>query len=278
METMTSLFATFHIDIDKLIAFGWKILGIIVIFIVGKYIIRWVQKIVRVSFEKSKVDKGVAQFSDSLIKVILYVVLVIIIASNLGIESDAFTAILATGGVAIGLAFQGTLSNFAGGLLILFLKPFVVGDYIIENSGKVEGTVKEIQVFYTKLSTLDNKIVVIPNGTLSNSTVTNVTDRPVRQLDLKVGIGYNSDLKKAKDIIWGILDKEGGVINEEDRKVFVDSLADSSVVLGIRGWVKTEEYWNTRWHILEEIKLTFDREGIEIPYNQLTVHMAEKDN
>ena len=276
---MTGITASvINIDTERLIEFGWKIAGIILIFIIGKVIINWVLRIAQVSFDKGKVDKGVAQFSNSFLKVSLYIVLVAIIATQLGVKSNAFTAVLASGGVAIGFAMQGTLSNFAGGLLILFLKPFVVGDYIIENTGKVEGTVKEIQVFYTKLSTLDNKIVVIPNGTLSNSTVTNVTDRPVRQLDLKVGIGYNSDLKKAKDIIWGILDKEGGVINEEDRKVFVDSLADSSVVLGIRGWVKTEEYWNTRWHILEEIKLTFDREGIEIPYNQLTVHMAEKDN
>ena len=274
---MAGILESVNVDMAKLIDLGWKILGVFAIFIIGRYIIKWIQRIVRVSFEKSKVDKGVAQFSDSLIKVILYVVLVVIMASNLGIKSDAFTAVLATGGVAIGLAMQGTLSNFAGGLLILFLKPFVVGDYIIENSGKVEGTVKEIKVFYTKLSTLDNKIVVIPNGTLSNSTVTNVTDRPVRQLDIKVGIGYNADLKKAKSLICEILDKEGGIINEEDTKVFVDSLADSSVVLGIRGWVKTEEYWNTRWHILEEIKLTFDREGIEIPFNQLTVHMADEN-
>ena len=277
MEKLSGMLAAINVDMEKIISFGWKILGVLAIFIIGRYIIRWIQKIVRMSFERGNVDKGVAQFSDSLIKVVLYVILVVIIAANLGIESNAFTAVLASGGVAIGLAFQGTLSNFAGGLLILFLKPFVVGDYIIESSSKVEGTVKEIQVFYTKLSTLDNKIVVIPNGTLANSTVTNVTDRPVRQLDLKVGISYNADIKKAKDILCSILDKEGGVINEEDRKVFVDSLADSAVVLGIRGWVKTEEYWNTRWRILEEIKLTFDKEGIEIPFNQLTVHMAEKD-
>ena len=278
MGTIKEILYAVHMDVDKLISLGWKLLGVFAIFIIGRYIIRWIQRIVRLSFEKSKIDKGVAQFSDSLIKVILYVILVIIIASNLGIKSNAFTAVLASGGVAIGLAFQGTLSNFAGGLLILFLKPFVVGDYIIENSSKVEGTVKEIQVFYTKLSTLDNKIVVVPNGTLANSTVTNVTDRPVRQLDIKVGIGYNSDLKKAKGLICDILDKEGGVINEEDTKVFVDSLADSAVVLGIRGWVKTEEYWTTRWHILEEIKLTFDKEGIEIPFNQLTVHVDGKEN
>ena len=267
--------AVLNIDTEKLIDFGWKIAGIILIFIVGKMVINWVLRIAQVSFDKGKVDKGVAQFSNSFLKVSLYIVLIAVIATQLGVKSNAFTAVLASGGVAIGFAMQGTLSNFAGGLLILFLKPFVVGDYIIENTGKVEGTVKEIQVFYTKLSTLDNKIVVIPNGTLSNSTVTNVTDRPMRQLDLKVGISYNSDIKKAKNLICGILDKESGVVNEEDRKVFVDSLGDSSVVLGIRGWVKTEEYWNTRWRLLEEIKLTFDKEGIDIPFNQITVHMAD---
>ena len=155
--------------------------------------------------------------------------------------------------MAIGLALQGSLSNFAGGVLILLLKPFVVGDYIIVANDGTEGTVKVIQIFYTKLTTVDNKTIVIPNGTLSNSSLTNVTARPERQLDLKVGI-----------------------IQDEDIKVFVDSLADSSVILGLRAWVKTEEYWSTRWRLLEEIKLIFDEEGIEIPFNQLTVHMAEK--
>ena len=152
----------------------------------------------------------------------------------------------------------------------------VVGDYIIEDTNKCEGTVKEIQIFYTKLTTVDNKTVVIPNGALANNSLTNVTAKAERQLDLRISISYHSDLKKAKQILEQMLDKTESVIQEEERNVFVDSLGDHAVVLGVRGWVKTEEYWPTRWKLLEEIKLTFEEEGIEIPYNQMTVHLREQ--
>ena len=157
----------------------------------------------------------------------------------------------------------------------MFLKPFVVGDYIIEDTNKNEGTVKEIKVFYTKLSTLDNKTIVIPNGILTGNSLTNVTAKAERQLDLKVGISYQSDLKKAKDTLEKLIQENPNIIKEEEWKVFVDSLGDSAVILGMRAWVKTDEYWPTRWKILEDIKLQFDAEGIEIPYNQMTVHLEQ---
>lgn len=262
-----------HDNIPGLIDFGFRVVLVIVLFVVGRIVIQWIRKIVRHSIERTNADKGVAQFVDSLLKFCLYALLIFIIATKLGVESSSVAALIASAGVAVGLALQGSLSNFAGGILILFLKPFVVGDYIIENGGKTEGTVKEIQIFYTKLSTLDNKTIIIPNGTLVNSTIINVTAKPERQLDLKVGISYQADLRKAKEIVEGLLCEEDGVIKEEGIKVFVDSLADSSVILGIRAWVKTEEYWSVRWRLLENMKLTFDKEGIDIPYNQLTVHM-----
>lgn len=262
-----------HDNIPGLIDFGFRVVLAIVLFVVGRIVIQWIRKIVRHSIERTNADKGVAQFVDSLLKFCLYALLIFIIATKLGVESSSVAALIASAGVAVGLALQGSLSNFAGGILILFLKPFVVGDYIIENGGKTEGTVKEIQIFYTKLSTLDNKTIIIPNGTLVNSTIINVTAKPERQLDLKVGISYQADLRKAKEIVEGLLCEEDGVIKEEGIKVFVDSLADSSVILGIRAWVKTEEYWSVRWRLLENMKLTFDKEGIDIPYNQLTVHM-----
>ncbi len=266
-----------HDNIPALIDFGFRVVLVIVLFIVGRIIIQWIRKIVRHSIERTSADKGVAQFVDSMLKFFLYALLIFMIATKLGVESSSVAALIASAGVAVGLALQGSLSNFAGGILILVLKPFVVGDYIIENGGKTEGTVKEIQIFYTKLSTLDNKTIIIPNGTLVNSTIINVTAKPERQLDLKVGISYQADLQKAKEILKSLLSVQNGIIQEEDIKVFVDSLADSSVVLGIRAWVKTEEYWPVRWKLLEQIKLRFDQEKIDIPYNQLTVHMECDD-
>lgn len=261
--------------IPNLIAYGIRILIALVIFMIGRFLIKWIRKRVRHSFDRTNADKGVAQFTDSMLKFGLYLLLILAVAANLGIELSSITVLFAGAGVGVTLALQESLSNFAGGVLILLLKPFVVGDYIIEDNGKNEGTVKEIQIFYTKLTTIDNKTVVIPNGTLANHSLTNVTARDERQLDLKIGISYESDLKKAKQILERMLNENENIIKDEDTNVFVDSLGDSSVVLGIRAWVKTEEYWKTRWGLLEEIKLTFDEEGITIPYNQITVHMGE---
>ena len=261
--------------IPNLIAYGIRILIALVIFMIGRFLIKWIRKRVRHSFDRTNADKGVAQFTDSMLKFGLYLLLILAVAANLGIELSSITVLFAGAGVGVTLALQESLSNFAGGVLILLLKPFVVGDYIIEDNEKNEGTVKEIQIFYTKLTTIDNKTVVIPNGTLANHSLTNVTARDERQLDLKIGISYESDLKKAKQILERMLNENENIIKDEDINVFVDSLGDSSVVLGIRAWVKTEEYWKTRWGLLEEIKLTFDEEGITIPYNQITVHMGE---
>lgn len=261
--------------IPDMVSFGIRLAVALLIFIIGRFIIQLIRKSVKHSIERSSVDTGVAQFTDSLLKFGLYVLLIIIVAGNLGIEVSSITALFAAAGVGISLALQGTLSNLAGGVQILFLKPFVVGDYIIEDTNKNEGTVKEIKVFYTKLSTLDNKTIVIPNGILTGNSLTNVTAKAERQLDLKVGISYQSDLKKAKDTLEKLIQENPNIIKEEEWKVFVDSLGDSAVILGMRAWVKTDEYWPTRWKILEEIKLNFDAEGIEIPYNQMTVHLEQ---
>ena len=261
--------------IPEMVSFGIRLAVALLIFIIGRFIIQLIRKSVKHSIERSSVDTGVAQFTDSLLKFGMYVLLIMIVAGNLGIEVSSITALFAAAGVGISLALQGTLSNLAGGVQILFLKPFVVGDYIIEDTNKNEGTVKEIKVFYTKLSTLDNKTIVIPNGILTGNSLTNVTAKAERQLDLKVGISYQSDLKKAKETLEKLIQENPNIIKEEEWKVFVDSLGDSAVILGMRAWVKTDEYWPTRWKILEEIKLNFDAEGIEIPYNQMTVHLEQ---
>ena len=227
-------------SIPGLITFGLEVLAALVAFFIGRLVIKWIRKIVRRGFDTTSV-----------------------------------AALLASSGVAIGLALQGSLSNFAGGVLILLLKPFVVGDYIIEDTNGKEGTVKEIQIFYTKLSTIDNKTIVIPNGMLTNNSITNATAKDERQLDLRVGISYNADIKKAKSMIEKLLSEDASILKEEQMNVFVNDLADSAVVLGIRAWVKNEEYWATRWRLLEEIKVELDENGIEIPYPQVTVHMKE---
>ena len=262
-------------SIPGLITFGLKVLAALVAFFIGRLVIRWIRKIVRRSFERSGADKGVEQFVDSLLKYGLYALLVFSLISSLGFDTTSVAAVLASGGVAIGLALQGSLSNFAGGVLILLLKPFVVGDYIIEDTNGKEGPVKEIQIFYTKLSTIDNKTIVIPNGMLTNNSITNATAKDERQLDLRVGISYDADIRQAKSVIENLLIKDECIIKNEQINVFVHELADNAVVLGIRAWVKNEEYWETRWRLLEEIKLLLDENGIEIPYPQMTVHMQK---
>lgn len=256
------------------IEFGFRVLIAILIFLVGRFLIKWIRKRIRKYLNRKSADTGLTQFTDSFLKIALYIFLLLIVAANLGIEISSISMLFASAGVGISLSLQQTLSNFAGGVLILLLKPFVVGDYIVEDTNNDEGTVKEIQTFYTKLTTVDNKTIVIPNGILANNSLTNVTAKAERQLDLRVGISYDSDLKKAKQLLEQMLKDIPSIIKDENLYVFVDSLGESAVVLGIRGWVKTDEYWATRWDLLEKIKLTFDEEGIVIPYNQLTVHMG----
>lgn len=261
-------------NIPNIVSFGIKVVLALVFFFIGGKVIKWIRKIVRRSFERTGADTGVTQFVDSMLKFGLYALLIFMIATNFGVESSSVAALIASAGVAVGLALQGSLSNFAGGILILLLKPFVVGDYIAVPQEGIEGTVKEIQIFYTKMATVDNQTVVVPNSILTSNSLTNVTARPERKLDLKVGISYDADMKQAKHIIEEILHRDLSVIQDEEIVVFVSDLADSAVMIGLRAWVKTEEYWAARWRILEQIKTEFDQAGIEIPYNQLTVHLS----
>lgn len=259
--------------IPDLISFGIKVVFALVFFFIGRIVIRWIRKLVRKSMQRSGADKGVEQFVDSLLKFSLYFLLLFMIGTKFGIDASSVAALIASGGVAIGLAMQGSLSNFAGGVLILLLKPFEVGDYIIEDTNKNEGTVKEIQIFYTKLTTIDNKTIVIPNGILTNNSLTNATAKDERRLDLRVDISYDADLKKAKAMIMDVLNDDPAVLREDEIVVFVDELGESSVVLGARAWTKSADFWQAKWRILENIKEKMDENQIEIPYRQLTVHM-----
>ena len=263
--------------VPELIDFAIGVVLALLVFWIGAKLIKWIRKLIRISMEKGGVDKGVRQFVDSLVKFALYAILIFSIGSKFGLDTTSVAAALASCGVAIGLALQGSLSNFAGGVLILVLKPFVVGDYIVEDNKGREGTVKEIQLFYTKLLTVDNKTVIIPNGSLANTSLTNVTAQDKRRLDLSVGISYDADLKKAKELIEGLFRADADILKEEDINVFVDNLGESSVVIGARGWVKKDAYWTAKWRLTENIKLTLDENGIEIPFNQVVVHVKENN-
>ena len=263
--------------IPNLISFAIEIVLALIFFFLGRIMIKWIRKLVRKMLEKSNVDKGVETFVDSLLKFMLYGILLFTIATKFGFDTASVAALIASAGVAVGLAVQGSLSNFAGGILILLLKPFVVGDYIIEDNHGDEGTVKEIQLFYTKLLTVDNRTVVIPNGMLTNNSLTNVTHMDERKLELKVSISYESDLLKAKAVLADLIQKESRIMQDKEHRIFVDELGDDGVILGMRCWVSTEDYWNVRWDMLEEIKLTFDRESIVIPYRQMNVRIQESN-
>ena len=251
--------------------FFWSVVIALIVWFVGAKVIRFIRKLVRKAMERRDVDKGVTQFTDSMVKYGLYIVLIIVILNVFGIQTSSVAAAVASLGLTAGLALQGSLSNFAGGVLILILKPFKVGDYIIEDTHKNEGTVSEISIFYTRLRTLDNKVVVIPNGTLANASLTNVTTSDRRQIDLTFGIGYDDDLKKAKAILQQIAETTEERVKDTDIQIFVRDLAESSVNLGFRIWVPMDDYWKVRWELNERVKLTFDEEGITIPYNQLDV-------
>lgn len=264
--------------LPKLLDFGVKILLALVIWFVGMKVIKLLRKILRRFLERSHVDVGVKQFLDSFAKAALYFCLFMALLGWLGISTASVVAVLGSAGLAIGMALQGSLGNFAGGVLILLLKPFKVGDYIIEDANKNEGTVTEIQLFYTKLKTPDNRVIVIPNGTLSNSSLTNVTQQDKRRLDLYVGISYEAELKEAKKVLMGLLEREERRLPKEESLVFVDSLEDSCVRLGCRLWVATGDYWQVKWDLTEQMKLALDEAGIPIPYNQLEVTLKDMES
>ena len=241
---MSQLKAYFNGHIPDLIEFGMKVVLSVLAFYAGTKLIKWFLKITKRSMEKAGVDKGVAQFICSFGKFLLYLILIFNIATYFGVKESSVAALLGTAGVTIGLALQGGLENLAGGVMLLLFKPFQVGDYIIQDqSGGTEGTVYKIEMFYTTLTTVDNKHVIIPNGRLSNSTIINVTAQALRKLEIKVGISYDSDIKKAKKLLYHILQEDPGTKSDKEMQVFVDELGDSAVVLGLRVWVPTEKYW-----------------------------------
>ena len=279
IEAITEEIDRFQRYIDEylpgVVAFGLRVLMALVLFFIGSRLIKLLRRIVRRSMERAGADVGVMQFVDSILKAFLYFVLVMLIASSFGVDTTSVVAMVGSAGLAAGLALQGSLANFAGGVLLLMVRPFKVGDYIIQ--GDLEGTVSEIQMIYTYLLTPDNRKVVIPNGKLADNSLINVTAQEKRRLDIDVGISYTADLKKAKETGMKLLEREERVLKEEERLAVVSELADSAVILKLRFWVKPEDYWSVKWDMTEAVKLAFDAEGIEIPFNQVDVHIREEE-
>ena len=252
-------------------AFLLKIIVCIIIYIIGKNVIGWVVKTVRSMLLRTKMQTGAATFIVSMLKIFLYLILIFGIAMQFGVKESSVAALVASGGVAIGLALQCGLSNLAGGFLILLFQPFEVGDYILAQGE--EGTVQKIEILYTTLHTIDNRKVIIPNGNLANNVIVNATGADRRKLDITVGISYEDDISKAKQVLLQIIERSEYVIREQEAQVFVSELGESSVVMGLRCWVKTEQYFPALWQMNEQIKNEFDRAGLHIPFPQMDVHV-----
>lgn len=250
-----------------------RIALVLVIFFVGRKLIKKIVSLCDQALKRHGMEVTVRRFFCNVINALGYICMLGILLQTVGLTATSLTALVASTGVAVGLALQGSLSNFAGGVLILLMKPFVIGDYIVQ--GNTEGTVKEIGLVYTELITADNRLIVIPNGTLIDSSIVNVTATGKRRLELSVGIGYKSDLKKAKEVLIRLGENDPARDPENPVNVFVSELAESSVNLGLHVWVSSSEYWNAKWRLTENIKMAFDEEGIEIPFKQVEISVTK---
>lgn len=253
-------------------SFGIKLLGAIIILVVGLKLTGWLSKWIRRSPKLDKLDLSLRSFLASFSKIVLYIILVITVAMILGVPATSFLTILASCGVAIGLALQGSLSNFAGGLMILFFKPFKVGDFI-EAAGET-GTVAEISVVYTELLTLDNKRITVPNGTLTNSVIKNYSSEDLRRVDLAFNVAYDSDDATVKALIHQVIDAQPQALKDPAPFVRVSDQADSALTYTVRIWCKNADYWTVYFDVLEGVKAAFDRNQITIPFPQMDIHIS----
>ncbi|MDR0976516.1 MAG: mechanosensitive ion channel [Prevotellaceae bacterium] len=258
---------------DLAVTFGGRILAALAVFIVGRFLISLINKVVRRAMERRNVDAGVQSFVKSLVSILLMILLILTVISTLGIAITSFAALLASAGVAVGMALSGNLQNFAGGLIILVLRPFKVGDFI-ECQG-VSGTVRGIQIFHTMLTTPDNKIIYVPNGSLSSGNITNYSQEERRRVDFTVGVDYGEDYDKVEKVVREVLAADRRILSDPAPYIALHSLSSSSVDVVIRVWVKGSDYWDVFHNTNKAIYATFNREGINFPFPQLTVHQAK---
>ncbi|MGJ8743337.1 mechanosensitive ion channel family protein [Polaribacter sp.] len=247
-----------------IIEFTPKILVALAILIIGLLVIKVIVKASKKAIDKGGIDSTLQEFLGNLIGWGLKILLIIAVISKLGVETTSFAAILAAAGLAVGLALQGSLANFAGGVLIMVFKPFKLGD-LVEAQGEI-GVVKEIEIFTTKLTGLSNKEIIIPNGILSNGNIINYTTEGTRRVDLTIGVSYDADIKQTKEVMMNVLTSHPKVLKDPTPGVTVSELADSSVNFAVRPWCKTEDYWTVYFDVTENVKIALDKAGIEIPY------------
>ncbi len=247
----------------------------VLVWIVGSFIIKKLDYILVSRMEKKEVDPSLTSFAKSLLNAILYILLVVAVVSQLGVQTSSLVAIVGAAGLAVGLALQGSLSNFAGGILIIIFRPFSVGDFI--EAGGTSGIVKDIQIFSTILHTLDNKVVVVPNAQLSNNTIINYTKNDIRRVDLKFSVAYSDNLDVAKDILTKIASNHEKVLKDHDIFVRLSEYANSSINFTVRVWARTSDYWDVYFDIMEEVKSEFDIANLNIPFPQMDVHIKNND-
>ncbi len=254
--------------------YGIKIIGAIIILILGRIVAGIGRNVVSRILEKSKTDQAIVSFVGNLIYFLILIFAVLAALAKFGIQTASFVAILGAAGFAVGFALQGSLANFAAGVLILVLRPYKIGD-IIDSAG-VTGTVKEIQLFTTVLATPDNIKIMVPNGKIFGDVIKNITGYDTRRIDLVIGIGYTSDIQKAYDVMMGLIKEDNRILSDPAPQIAVSELADSSVNFVVRPWVKKEDYWAVKFDLTRNIKEAFDKEGIEIPFPQRVVHMLSE--
>jgi small conductance mechanosensitive channel len=260
--------------LQELLAFyGLKIVAAIVIFIVGRWIAKALKNVVKRMMAKGNVDEILISFVGNLTYIALLAFVIIAALNQLGIQTTSFIAIIGAAGLAIGLALQGSLANFAAGVLMIIFRPFQVGDYI-EGAG-VAGSVEKVQIFTTQLKTPDNKTIIIPNAKIMGDNITNYSAKDTRRVDMVIGVGYGDDLKKVREILEDILAKDDRILEDPAPTIGVLELGDNSVNFAVRPWVKRDDYWGTYFDVTETVKRRFDEEGISIPYPQRDVHLYE---
>lgn len=244
--------------------YGPKLIGGILIYLLGRWVISLITKGIKKAMTKRGYDESLKKFLTNLSSWALKIVLIVVVLGTMGVETTSFAAILAAAGLAIGLALQGSLANFAGGVLIMIFRPFKIGD-LIEAQGET-GTVREIEIFTTKLTGLSNRDIIIPNGILSNGNIINFTSLGTRRVDLVFGVGYDSDIRKTKDVLKGVIDSHPLILKEPEAVINVLELADSSINFAVRPWCKSEDYWKVYFDVMEQTKEALDKAGIDIPY------------
>jgi len=267
-----------NIDISELLStyvipWGINIVLALLIFLVGRFVINFIVKIVRTLLSKAKMDLILINFVCSIVRTLLLLFVIIASLNQLGVDTTSLIAILGAAGLAVGLALQGSLQNFASGVMLIVFRPFKSGDFV--EAGGVSGTVEKISIFSTQMKTGDNREIIVPNGKIYGDVITNFSARDTRRIDMIVGIGYDDDLKKAQSILHDILSSDDRVLDDPKPLIAVSELADSSVNFVVRPWVKSGDYWAVKFALTEQIKLTFDEQGISIPYPQMDIHTSK---